>query len=117
MSAMASPGRFTNSGMFAARSDEVNRSRRTGGVSLPFSSMWVRNSWGYGPFTFEGKTSQRLVGDQLCHEVIRAGLYRRRRAGPPAAGMLWEAVAGWGCLELLALPQAIHLPSGENFGK
>jgi hypothetical protein len=45
MFAIASPGRSTNSGMFAARSDDVKRSSRTGGVSLPSSSMWVRKSW------------------------------------------------------------------------
>ena len=74
MSAMASPGSLTNSGMFAARSGEVKRSSSTGGLSLPCSSMWVRNSCVYGVFTFEEKTSQRLLDDQLCQEFMRAVL-------------------------------------------
>jgi hypothetical protein len=74
MLVIASPGRLTNSGMFAARSDEVNRSSRTGGLSLPSSSMCVRKSCVYGPFAFEEKTSQRLFEDQLCQEFMRAVL-------------------------------------------
>jgi hypothetical protein len=60
--------------MLAARSGEVKRSSNTGGLSFPFSSICVRNSWVYGVFTFEEKTSQRLFDDQLCQEFMRAVL-------------------------------------------
>ena len=94
MSAIASPGSFTNSGMFAARSGEVKRSSSTGGLSFPLSSIWVRKSCVYGPFTLEEKTSQRLFDDQLCQEFMRAVLWRRRRARPPRAGTIHSSLSG-----------------------
>jgi hypothetical protein len=68
------PDSLTNSGMFAARSGEVKRSSRTGGLSLPSSSMWVRKSCVYAVLTFDENTSQRLFDDQLCQEFMRAVL-------------------------------------------
>ena len=42
----------------------------------------------------EEKTSQRLFDDQLCHEFIREVLARKRRAVPPAAGMIQSSLSG-----------------------
>ena len=39
---MPSGGMFTNSGMLTARLAAVELSIRMAGLSLPFSSMWVR---------------------------------------------------------------------------
>jgi hypothetical protein len=37
---------------------------------------------------FEEKTSQRLLDEKLCQEFISGVFARRRRASPPAAGMM-----------------------------
>ena len=52
--------------MFTARFAAVAFSTRMAGVSLPRSSMWVRNIWVYGERLLEEKTSQRPLGGKLC---------------------------------------------------
>jgi hypothetical protein len=43
---------------------------------------------------FEEKTSQRPLDDQLCQEFMRGVFARRRRASPPAAGMMYSSLSG-----------------------
>jgi hypothetical protein len=51
----------------------VKRSSRTGGLSLPSSSMG-EEELRVRRFTFDENTSQRLFDDQLCQEFMRAVL-------------------------------------------
>ena len=84
---------------------------------MPCASMCVRKSWVYGPLSFEEKTSHLPLGDQLCHEFMRAVLHCKRRASPPAAGMMKSWLSGWRSMKLLALQNTIHWPSGEYLAK
>ena len=79
---------FTNSGMFTARLAAVLFSTRTAGVSLPCSSMWVRNIWVYGERLLEENTIQRPLGEKLCQEFMSGVFARMRRASPPSAGTM-----------------------------
>src|SRR5689334_21019445 len=108
---------FTNSGMFTARLAAVEFSIRTGGLSCPFSSMWVRNLCVYGERLFEENTSQRPLGEKLCHEFMSGVLHRIRRASPPSAGTMYSLPSGRINWPLWASTKTIHLPSGEILGK
>ena len=61
---------------------------RIAGESSPFSSMCVKNICVYGDRLFDEKTSQRPLGEKLCHEFISAVLQFISRALPPAAGTI-----------------------------
>ena len=86
-------------------------------MSLPFSSMCVRNICVYGERLFDENTSQRPFGEKLCHEFISGVLQRISRASPPSAGHDVELAVGPHQLAVLRLHEHDPRPSGEIFGK
>src|ERR1022692_1198509 len=117
MCSSPSCGMLTNSGMLTARLAAVEFSMRMAGLSLPSSSMWVRNICVYGDRLLEENTSQRPLGEKLCHEFIRDVLQSMRRATPPATGTIYNSLSGRINCPLRFLTKTIHLPSGETLGK
>ena len=108
---------FTNSGMFTARFAAVEFSMRIAGVSLPFSSMCVKNICVYGVRLFDENTIQRPFGEKLCHEFISDVLHVISRALPPIAGTIYSLLSGRINWPLCACTNTSHLPSGEILGK
>ena len=62
-------------------------------------------------------TSQRPLGEKLCHEFMWGVLQRMRRAGPPAAGTMYNWLSGRMSCPLRDSTNTIHRPSGDTFGK
>src|ERR1700691_6812036 len=114
---MPSPAMLTNSGRLTARLDAVALSIRIGGLELPSSSRCVRYICVYGERAFEEKTSQRPLGEKLCHEFISEVLARRRRATPPSNGTIYRWLSGRMSWPLWHCTKTIQRPSGETFGK
>ncbi len=85
---------LTNSGILTARFAAVAFSIRMAGLSLPSSSRCVRNICVYGDRLLEENTSQRPLGEKLCHEFISRVLQRISRATPPAAGTMKSRLSG-----------------------
>src|SRR5664279_4536854 len=110
-------GILTNSGMLTARLAAVEFSIRMAGLSLPSSSMWVRNICVYGERLLDEKTSQRPLGEKLCQEFMGDILARIRRAAPPAAGTIHSSLSGRISSAFLLFTKTIHFPSGETLGK
>src|ERR1017187_580823 len=114
---MKSGAMFTNSGMFTARFAAVLFRSRMAGLSLPFSSMWVRNSCVNSERPLEENASQRPLGEKVCQEFIRDRLQFMRRAVPPSNGAMYSSLSGRMSRPFLFLTNTIHLPSGETLGK
>src|SRR5271157_1933875 len=103
--------------MFTARLAAVALSTRMAGLSLPSASMCVRYICVYGDRAFDENTSQRPLGEKLCHEFIRGVLQRIRRACPPSAGTIYNWLSGRISSPLRHWTNTIHRPSGDTLGK
>ncbi len=62
-------------------------------------------------------TSQRPLGDQLCHEFMRFRLQLSSRSFPPSNGTIYKWLSGRISRPFLLRTNTIHLPSGETLGK
>src|ERR1022692_351170 len=102
--------------MFTARLAAVVLSIRMAGLSLPSASICVRYICVYGDRLLDENTSHRPLGEKLCHEFIRDVLHRMRRAGPPAAGTMYNWPSGRISSPLRHSTNTIHRPSGDTFG-
>src|ERR1017187_5917044 len=117
MCSSPSCGMLTNSGMLTARLLAVEFSIRMAGLSLPSSSMWVRNICVYGERLLEENTSHRPFGEKLCHEFMSGVLHRMRRASPHCAGTIYNWLSGRINCPFLHFTKPIQRPSGDTFGK
>src|ERR1035438_2059832 len=90
---MKSGAMFTNSGMFTARFAAVMFSTRIAGLSLPFSSMWVRNNCVNSERPLDENASQRPLGENVCQEFIRDRLQFIRRGVAPSNLALYSSLS------------------------
>src|SRR5664280_2579250 len=116
MSSIPSASMLTNSGRLTARFAAVALSIRIAGLSLPFASRWVRYICVYGDLALDENTSQRPLGEKLCHEFIRGVFDRMRRACPPSAGTIYNWLSGRMSSPLRHWTNTIHRPSGDTLG-
>src|SRR3974390_1787601 len=108
---------FTNSGIFTARFEAVALSTRIAGLSMPSSSMCVRNNCVNNERPLDENASQRPFGENVCQEFIGDMLQLMRRAGPPSNGTMFNSLSGRMSSPFLFLTNTIHFPSGETLGK
>ena len=85
---------LTNSGTLAAYLSSLNRFKHTGGLSIPFSSMWVRNISVNGVLTFDVNSIHFPLGEKLCQELNSERLHRIFLALPPLEGMIKRLLSG-----------------------
>jgi len=93
MTSIKSGAMFTNSGMFTPRFAAVAFSTRIAGLSLPFSSMWVRNNCVNSERPFDENASHARSAKRV-QEFIGERLQFIRRAVPPSNGTMYSSLSG-----------------------